>query len=212
MINMYKHIIFDFGGVFLNLMGKHSGVPKQLSEIFSIDEESAEKLWKGNREKLLTGKETPKQFLERMANELSKTVDISEVHKKWKASDMVNVNQIDWDLVNYVEQLKKEGYRIHMLTDAIDLSRKTDPVVKEVDKHFHNVFKSYEEGMKKPDKSAFINVLEKIKAEPKECVFVDDYNANIQAAQELGMTAIRFTTTGELKESFKNLGILTRNQ
>ena len=94
-----------------------------------------------------------------------------------------------------------------MLTDTIDLSRKNDPIVKEIDTHFQNVFKSYEEGIKKPDKNAFINALKKIKAEPKECVFVDDYESNVKAASELGITAVQFTTTEKLKEVFERLGI-----
>jgi putative hydrolase of the HAD superfamily len=204
---MYKHIIFDFGGVFLNLMGKHSGVPKQLSEALSIPEKDAEKLWKENKDKLLTGQESPRQFLNRVVKDTYNNVDINAVHEKWKESDKVKRDQINWQLVEYVEQLKKKKYQIHMLTDTIDLSRKTDLVVKEIDGHFQNVFKSYEEGIKKPDKNAFINMLKKINAEPKECVFVDDYESNVRAADELGITAVQFTTTEKLKESFEKLGI-----
>ena len=46
-----------------------------------------------------------------------------------------------------------------------------------------------------------------ILADPKECVFVDDYESNVMAAKELGITAVQFTTTEELKESFEKLGI-----
>ena len=204
---MYKHIIFDFGGVFLNLMGQHSGVPKQLSEVLSIPENDAEKLWKENRDKLLTGKESPKQFLDRVVRGVYGNANMDEVHAKWEASDRVKKDQIYWQLVDDVEQLRKSGYQLHMLTDTIDLSRKNDPIVKEIDAHFQNVFKSHEEGIKKPDKNAFINALKKIKAEPKECVFVDDYESNVKAASELGITAVQFTTTEKLKEVFERLGI-----
>ena len=204
---MYKHIIFDFGGVFLNLMGQHSGVPKQLSEVLSIPENDAEKLWKENKEKLLTGKESPKQFLDRVVRGVYFNTNMDEVHAKWEVSDRVKKDQINWQLVDYVEQLRKSGYQLHMLTDTIDLSRKNDPIVKEIDTHFQNVFKSHEEGLKKPDKNAFINALKKIKAEPKECVFVDDYESNVKAASELGITAVQFTTTEKLKEVFERLGI-----
>ena len=204
---MYKHIIFDFGGVFLNLMGQHSGVPKQLSEVLSIPENDAEKLWKENRDKLLTGKESPKQFLDRVVRGVYGNANMDEVHAKWEASDRVKKDQINWQLVDYVEQLRKSGYQLHMLTDTIDLSRKNDPIVKEIDTHFQNVFKSHEEGLRKPDKNAFVNALKKIKAEPKECVFVDDYESNVKAASELGITAVQFTTTEKLKEVFERLGI-----
>lgn len=128
--------------------------------------------------------------------------------KNGKKTDMVDENQINWKLLDYVIQLKKRGYKVHMLTDVIDLSRKTDPTIKKIDVHFQNVFKSYEEGIKKPDKNAFTNVLKKIKATPEECVFIDDYNDNVKMAEKIGMTAILFTTTENLKESLEKLGIM----
>jgi len=45
---MYKHIIFDFEGVFLDLGGKHSGIPHDLARIFNISEEKASEIWKNN--------------------------------------------------------------------------------------------------------------------------------------------------------------------
>ncbi len=54
MISMYKHIIFDFGGVFLDLGGKHTGIPNDLSKIFNISEGEASEIWKDNKERLLT--------------------------------------------------------------------------------------------------------------------------------------------------------------
>ena len=60
---MIKHIIFDFGGVFLDLNKSGMGVPTQLSKIFNIPVDVADKFWNENKEKMLIGKETPKDFL-----------------------------------------------------------------------------------------------------------------------------------------------------
>ena len=89
MVFMYKHIIFDFGGVFLYLGGKHTGVPKDLARVFNISEQKASEIWKNNKEKLLTGQETPKDFLASMNTQLGLHLDITEAYTAWKAYPFV---------------------------------------------------------------------------------------------------------------------------
>jgi epoxide hydrolase-like predicted phosphatase len=203
---MYKHIIFDFGGVFLDLGGKHTGVPKDLAKIFNISEQKASEIWKDNKERLLTGQETPQDFLVSMNTKLDLRLNIAKAYAEWKSYNTTEKEQINWDLLDYVRQLKKK-YKIHMLTDTIDLDRSSDKWINEVDSHFENVFKSYKEKLKKPDKKAFLNALTKIDANPEECVFVDDFQPNITVANELGIKGILFTNLQTLKSDFKKLGI-----
>ncbi len=203
---MYKHIIFDFGGVFLDLGGKHTGVPKDLAKIFNISEQKASEIWKDNKEKLLTGQETPQDFLVSMNTKLGLCLNIAKAYAEWKSYNTTEKEQINWDLLDYVRQLKKK-YKIHMLTDTIDLDRSSDKWINEVDSHFENVFKSYKEKLKKPDKKAFLNAITKIDANPEECVFVDDFQPNITVANELGIKGILFTNLQTLKSDFKKLGI-----
>ncbi len=207
MIFMYKHIIFDFGGVFLNLGGKQTGIPKDLARIFGITEGSAATIWNEGKEKLLTGKETPKQFLSVMSKKLGVQIDVEKAFEAWKSYNRVEKEQIDWELVEYVRQLGK-NYEIHMLTNTIDLDRKSDRLVSGVESHFSNVFKSYEEGLRKPDRRAFLNVLGKIKAMPEECVFVDDFQPNVASANEIGMKGVLFTNLASLKDEFRKLGVV----
>ncbi len=204
---MYKHIIFDFGGVFLDLGGKHSGIPHDLARIFNISEEKASEIWKNNKGKLLTGQETPAEFLAAMNKTLGLHVDVDRAYEEWKSYNRAEKEQIDWNLLEYVRQLKK-NYKIHILTDAIDLDRSSSKWTNEVDSHFENVFKSYEEKLKKPDKEAFLNAIAKINAKPEECIFVDDFPANVASANELGMTGIIFTNLNSLKAEFKKLGVV----
>ena len=207
MVFMYKHIIFDFGGVFLDLGGKHTGIPKDLARVFNISEQKASEIWKNNKERLLTGQETPKDFLASMNTQLGLHLDITEAYTSWKSYNMTEKEQINWDLLDYVRQLKK-NYKIHMLTDTIDLDRSSDKWVNKVDSHFENIFKSYKERLKKPDKKAFLNAIAKIGADLEECVFVDDFQPNVAAANELGMKGILFINLQTLKSDFKKLGIV----
>lgn len=117
---MIKHLIFDFGGVFLDLGGKNTKIPSYLAKIFKITEESAAEIWKNNKEPLVVGKETPKEFLIKMNSLAGTSLDSDKAHRELVDLNKMEKSQINWELVNYVESLKT-NYQIHMLTDIIDL-------------------------------------------------------------------------------------------
>lgn len=204
---MIKHIIFDFGGVFLNLNGNHSGVPSQLAEIFGIPINQAEKIWVENKIDLLTGKETPKDFIVKMNNILNASLDVEQANQKWETLNKMEKSHINWYLVDYVESLKTK-YQIHILTDTIAVDTGNADWFENVSKHFQNIFKSFEIGHRKPDKDSFLYVLKKIGANPNECVFVDDFQKNVDVANEIGIKGIFYTNLDNLKNDFSVLGIV----
>ena len=200
----YKHIVFDFGGVFLSLGGRHSGVPRDLARIFGISEKKAEEFWEGNKEEIITGRTTPRAFLALAGRKLSIKINVDKAYALWKSYNDIKKEQIDWRLLEYAKKLKGL-YRIHLLTDTVDLGR--NRWVSKVDGHFENVFMSHVEKLRKPDKKAFLNALRKMRAKPEECVFVDDVAANVEAASRLGMRGVLFKSVDKLKEDFARLGI-----
>ena len=203
---MVKHIIFDFGGVFLDLKGKHTGVPANLAKIFNIPEEKAAKIWQENKNDLLIGKETPKKLLIRMNALLGVSLDPDITHESWIALNKMEKNDINWPLVEYVENLK-DRYQIHMLTNVVALDNTNSEWYNSAIKHFHNIYRSFEIGHKKPNKEAFLHVLEKISANPEECVFIDDIQVNVDAANTLGIKGILYTNFDQLEKDFSALGI-----
>ena len=202
---MIKHLIFDFGGVFLDL-GEDKKVHYNIDKIFGIPEEKAVEIWKEHKEKLLLGQETPKEFLTRMNALLGASLDPDATHESWLALNQIEKKQINWELVEYVEDLSKK-YLIHMLTNNIDLNKKPESY-KSATKHFHNIFQSFEMGHKKPYKEAYLHVLKKINAKPEECIFVDDIQKNVDAANDLGIKGILYTDLEKLKKDFGVLGII----
>lgn len=202
-----KHLIFDFGGVFLDLGGKYTGVPAILAKIFNISEKKAAEIWKKNKEKLLIGKETPKEFLIRVNNDLKSFIDIDESYEIWKKLGRVKKGRINWDLVDYVKSLRKK-YKIYIFTNTVDLDNRASKWFGSIAKHFDNIYKSFEMGYKKPNKEAFLHVLGKINAKPEECIFIDDFQENIDATNEIGIKGVLYTTLGQLKKDFANLGII----
>ena len=203
---MIKHIIFDFGGVFLDLKGKHTGVPANLAKIFNISEDKAAEIWQENKNDLLIGKETPKEFLIRMNALLGVSLDPDKTHESWIGLNKMEKNDINWKLVEYVENLK-DRYQIHMLTNVVALDNTNSEWYSHATKYFHNIYRSFEIGHKKPNKEAFLHVLEKIGANPAECVFIDDIQINVDTANTLGIKGILYTNFYQLKKDFLDLGI-----
>jgi epoxide hydrolase-like predicted phosphatase len=70
---------------------------------------------------------------------------------------------------------------------------------------FDVVFCSGDEGIAKPDPTAFELTLERLGVKPDEAVFVDDTREHVEAAQELGLQGILFKTAEALD---KELGYL----
>ncbi len=73
---------------------------------------------------------------------------------------------------------------------------------------FETVFCSGDEGVAKPDPSAYRTTLERLQVTPDEAVFIDDTKENVEAAGGQGLHSILFTTVPALKTSLIKLKIL----
>ena len=62
---------------------------------------------------------------------------------------------------------------------------------------------SYQEKLIKPDKKIFTLLCEKYTINPRECLFIDDKEENIQSAMELGFHTIHLTNAFDLETKLK---------
>ncbi|KUP95507.1 HAD family hydrolase [Thermobifida cellulosilytica] len=65
---------------------------------------------------------------------------------------------------------------------------------------FDGVVISGEVGMRKPEPEIFLHALELVGLGPRDCVFVDDVESNVEAAEALGMTGILHRDPAETRE------------
>lgn len=70
---------------------------------------------------------------------------------------------------------------------------------------FDGVFLSFELGARKPEKEAFLAVLKKIKAQPSECILIDDKGQNVDGAVAVGMRGILFKDSGQLQRELEKV-------
>ena len=70
-------------------------------------------------------------------------------------------------------------------------------------------FLSHEMGLRKPDRSAFEHVIQRLNMEPGRIAFFDDLEENVKSAQKVGMSA--FVTKGlpQVQDQLNILGVLS---
>ena len=60
----------------------------------------------------------------------------------------------------------------------------------------------------KPDPEIYQLLLSRYSLQPADCIFIDDNPANVAAAQTLGIHAITFTNSPDLRKQLAELNLL----
>ena len=110
--------------------------------------------------------------------------------------------------VEILDELRGTGVRLLALTnwsaETFPLARPRYPFLE----WFDRIIVSGEMKIAKPDPRIFRHLLEDNGLDPATTVFIDDAEANVQAAAGLGMTAIRFDGAEPLRRDLVALGLL----
>lgn len=192
---MIKAVIFDLGGVLLRTMdsaprealAQTYGLPvKQLFNIIFASESS---------QQAERGEKTDLDHWQWALDQIGVAPqDRAEFIRQWWSGD-----RMDYDLLHFIGSLRP-GQRTGLLSNAWLGTREN--ITKHwgsLDPYFDEVLFSAEIGMRKPQPEIFHRLLARLKAEPEEVIFVDDFSENIKAAQELGLHALQFCSIGQVK-------------
>jgi epoxide hydrolase-like predicted phosphatase len=108
-------------------------------------------------------------------------------------------------LLGYIAELKKQGYKIGMLSNiATNWIRESLLVPAEQDLFDEMIF-SYEVGMTKPDPRMFILMCERLRVSTHEAIMIDDVESYCEAAKAEGLSAITFKDLSQLKSELSTL-------
>jgi len=196
-----KYIIFDLSEVLLRgLYGTHEIIGKKLN--LPADEVS-DVLLKA-AEDLFLGRVSEDDYCDNIIKDNEWPVSAEEL----KVIIRSNFAEIP-GTCQIAEDLKKAGYGLVLLSvharEWIEYCRDNFSFE---DLFEEKAFYSFDRGCQKPDPQAFKDVLEEIKAHPEECLFIDDSEANIKSAENLGIKAILFKGADDLREELKNQSFL----
>lgn len=187
------NVIFDFGGIFLNLsrqdtinafenastkeiVSKYFGCVNQ-SELFS---------------KLEVGKISEERFLSELKEVLKSEHNSSVLRNAWNAM----LKDLPFERMDYLKDLSKRK-RVFMLSNINIIHEKHIENYLQNDEHlkgfydiFEKVYFSHHIGQRKPDEASFEIVLRENGLETKNTAFFDDTLGHVEAARSIGLLGI----------------------
>jgi glucose-1-phosphatase len=187
-----KNIIFDLGGVILNIdYNRTAKAFKQLG-CDNFDELYSQQKQSGLFDEFETGKISPQAFINELLRVLPKGISAK------KAIDAWNAMLIDLPKVRLEKLLEhKQNYRTFLLsnTNAIHEEAFTRLInlqhnISSFNDYFEHVYFSHQIGLRKPHKAVFDFVLEQNKLNPKETLFIDDSPQHLVGAEQLGIQTV----------------------
>ena len=172
---MIKAIIFDFDGVFTN--GDHASY--ESGEIGALNSNT-------------------KIFIE-IENQYSAMSDDSGFLPALRAAMPIPVSDEEfWRIFNgetytglFDELYRFSDYELFILSDQLTTRARYLESIHTFGE-FRKVYFSCDIGVCKPDARAFGCILQEHSLMPDECIFIDDWLENVEAANRIGMHAIQF--------------------
>ena len=204
MKNTIKAIIFDFGGVLVDWNPRNlynAYFPDQAQALEDFLAEVDFYTWNAQQDKGRSFAEGVAELTEKFPH---RTDLIQAYAEHWADS-------ITGDIAGTVEilyRLKAKGYPLYGLSnwsaETFPLVRNEYPFFDE----FDEIIISGEVNLNKPEPEIYNLLLSKIAYSAAECLFIDDSQANVDAAKALGFQALRFETPEVLERALKEYGVL----
>ena len=204
-MNNIKNIIFDLGGVVIDLQREDA-----IRALVDLGVKDAPDLLgeygqKGPFGELETGELTEAEFYDLILPRTLPGTGCTDLRNAFEAF----LKDLPAERLATLRALRKHGYRLFMLSN-------TNPVMfhhwideafrqegKSVNDYFDGVVVSFQEKTLKPDPKIFRNLIERYDLNAGETLMLDDSEKNCEAAESVGLKAIRITKTG--RDSFSEV-------
>lgn len=195
-----RAVIWDFGGVLMRTedrqpreqLAQRLGMSRKALEALVYDSETAQMAQRGE----ISAEQHYLSLGERLH---LKREELEAFYRQFWAGDV-----LDHDLLDYIRSLKPR-YRIGLLSNAFGNLRGYLNEVLKIDTLFDHITISAEVGITKPDIRIYNLALQGLNVLPQEAVFIDDFDKNVLAAQQLGMVGILFEDPRTVRRQLDSL-------
>jgi putative hydrolase of the HAD superfamily len=188
---MLENIIFDLGGVLLNIDMNQT---RMAFARLGWKEED----WKGVNgrgnlifENLEIGLDSPTQFREKIRRLLPSIPTDAEIDFAWNAMLL----DFPSEIVNYLNMLKSK-YRLFLLSNTNEIHLQRFKEIFEgsygysIERLFEKCYYSHVIGHRKPNSEAFKLVLEDAGLDPVKTLFIDDLKPNTETAERFRLKVL----------------------
>jgi 2-haloacid dehalogenase len=199
-------VIFDVGGVLIDWNPRHL-----YRKLFDGDSDGA-------MERFLAEVCTPewnlrqdvgRPFAEAVAELSGRFPDHADLIAAYDARWEEMVPGAHEETIEIVRELKAHGTPLYCLTN---FSAEKFPLMRrrfDVFDLFDGIVVSAEIGMVKPDPAVYRYLVERFGLEAPSCLFVDDVEANVEAASSIGMQAVHYLSGRQLRRDLQMRGVLS---
>ena len=142
----------------------------------------------------ITGKLPKQKIIEILSKNFG--IDSKKLKKFYLNSYKKNFKQ-NKELFNKLFKLKKQGYKVAVLSDQWFLSKEA-LMPEKLYKNFDEIMVSCDVEIRKPNKKIYQLAVKKLNFSPKEILFIDNQKWNILPAKKLGMNTILFKSNKQL--------------
>ena len=185
---MIKTIIFDLGGVIINIDRERSVAAFQDLGLKNASSYLDCYKQKGFFLELENGRLDAEGFCSELSRLCGKVITCEQASHAWLSI----IKDVPAERLSFLESLRKQ-YRVCLLSN-------TNPFIMDwaanpdfcgtghyLNAYFDHLFLSYKMRCVKPDAAIFEKVLAELNEKPGEILFIDDGQANIQMGQQMGM-------------------------
>lgn len=206
---MIKNIIFDLGGVILNIDFMKTMEAFRKLGISNIDE-----IYTGYHQSNFfdsydKGKISDREFIDTLKKHLPRPVSDVQVIEAWNAM----IIDFPTDRIELLKRLKKY-YRVFLLSNTNSLhfpfyNKQLRDVygIKDLSVLFEKTYYSFRLGMRKPDPDFFNLVITENKLNTEETFFIDDALQNVETAEKLEIKTMLYNPADSLGEAIRKNGI-----
>lgn len=199
-----RAVIFDFGGVLLDMRWD---VARELDRAHGLPKSSVfETLYRCPAwNDIECGVGDPAAWTEGAHRELERRAGraLPRLHDEWRRAQVPVAANIA------LVRALRPAYRCSVLSNAdISLRDRLNGEL-ELDSYFDDIVVSAEVGMAKPRPEIFRLAADRLGLPPEACVFVDDWDKNVDAARVVGMQAVlhRVDQGHDLRAQLAALGV-----
>jgi glucose-1-phosphatase len=195
-----KLLVFDMGHVFINFcwdtvcdaFAKRAGIPReQFGKVLDYMETLGYE----------KGKISTERFLSELNEQLNLQLDCAEFTQLWNLTF-----EEDRDMRLLMDHLAQR-WPLYLLSNTNEnhfgyLQERFD-----VSRNFRELILSYEVGYTKPEAEIYEEVLNRSGYAAADCLLIDDLEANIRAANHLGLNTILYRGIDDLQNRLPGFGV-----
>jgi 2-haloacid dehalogenase len=203
MATRFTTVVFDLGGVLIDWNPRHlyrklfggdeAGMERFLAEVCTMD-------WNA---RLDAGRPFAEAVAELAAAHPDQAELIAAYHSRWPEM----LGPVFKGTVELLGELRRAGYRTYALSnwsaETFPTMRPRYPFLEEMD----GILISGDVNINKPDPAIFREFISRFDVRPAEAIYIDDWDLNVAAAEGIGMTAIQFTGSAQLRNDLRVLGL-----